>query len=149
MGNIRMLICDTEGQEIEPRKIFGRRVKQIEKAMERIRKYGSGDELRYEGCYKIPAVFRSEYEGRNVDMELSFDEWLEKHHPDERELERISCRIQDQNVNKSFKFVYGTARKNGYFLEWQGNSNGNGGNPDCWTVSQHRCIIGYVQLISS
>lgn len=149
MGAIKMIICDMEGREIDPKKIFGNRVNHIGKAMESICKYGSGDEARYEGCYKVPDMFRTEYEESYVDGELSFDEWLEIHYPNERELERISCMAQDQKMKKKFKFIYGTARKNGYFLIWQGKANGKGGNPDCWTVKQRSRTIGNLQLIST
>jgi len=149
VGNIRMLICDTEGREIDPRKIFGKKVHIVEKAMAHILKYGLGDETRYEDCYRAPKALYEKYKESCVDGAISFTEWKEKYYPEECELERLSCFAQDQKIKKSFKLVYGAARKNGYFLEWQGKVNGKDGNPDWWTVSQHKCVIGHVQLISS
>ena len=147
MGNNRILICDLEGREIEPKAVFGNKANQMGRHMERIRKSGMGDEIRYEGCYQIPEKRRSEYEESCTT--LSFEQWMEKYHPQEIELERVSCFTQDQKVKKSFKFLCSTARKNGYFLEWKGRADGKGGNPDCWLVKQGKRVVGYIQLISS
>lgn len=147
MDKIHMTIYDTDGREINPRKLFGKKVPIVKKAMVQILKYGLGDKSRYEECYKVPMDLYSKYEESCKDGSISFNEWKEKHFPEECELERLSCFTQDQKVAKCFKQVYGAARKNGIYLEWRGKVDGDGNEPDCWTVSKYGCVIAYIQLI--
>lgn len=147
MDKFRMLICDTDGQEIKPRILFGKKVQLVKKAMVSIMKYGQGDESRYEGCYKAPDVPYSKYEESCPDGSLSYSEWKESLYPEECELERLSCFNRDQQIVKYFKLVYGVARKNGFILDWQGNVDGNKNEPNCWTVIKQQKVYGYIQLV--
>ncbi|MBR3002286.1 MAG: hypothetical protein IKF38_01780 [Clostridia bacterium] len=147
MGKIRMFICDTDGREIEPHELFGKKVSAVKKAMVSIMKYGRGDEKRYEGCYKAPDILRLKYEECCPDGNISYDEWKMQFYPEECELERLSCFNRDQQIVKCFKLVYGVAHKNGIHLEWQGKINSKESEPAWWTVSRGDSVIGYIQLI--
>ena len=147
MDKFRMLICDTDGREISPSKLFGKKVQAVKKAMVSIMKYGQGDETRYDGCYKAPDVPYSKYKESCPDGSISYSDWKEQLYPKECELERLSCFNRDQQIVKYFKLVYGAARKNGFVLEWQGNVYGGKNEPNCWLVTQQERVFGYIQLV--